>query len=575
MTDESFYSTNNEAALAVVATAMKKARLRFDVLMINSFVGALLFSSGGMLYTLAESYNYGLHESNPGILFFIQGLVFPIGLFYVVITGTDLFNSNVLFFSVGILRRAVSILDLITSWVISYIFNLVGNIFVCYIICHFSHVSQEQQFKQGSIDITMKKSSPSFVETLIRGMAGNFFVCLAVYLQFLARPLHVKFLLLLLPVFTFSSMGFTHCIADMYLLVMGLINGAPISVGKVVWKVMLPSAIGNMIGGFFFGLVIPWYLHIYSVERDQRSLRLPEFEARDEQPEINSDSRVVRKRVHVNDYEEVPELYPVKSENQDITSLSTDNHDSIYSPQQLYTYSSRNLDGLARVSSAVSGVSRFSTMSSYRNVKSPKNVFPVYGMGPPSEREKSIASGQNLDELADEPHTTPNSDNHNVEMSATYLGDYVKKLLETITGNKQKNKDLETQSNSHPPIGRQHSLTMNQSPTISRKHQSLNNHHGLNEKLDNTGITTKDAGSVIGTAGIPPMAIQQPRKLHSYKLKNANGKYDLLEDISPSSSDNHLGDSKLHTEDNKDNNRTEVPLQNSDQSSSNIINYHP
>ena len=39
------------------------------------------------------------------------------------------------------------------------------------------------------------------------------------------------------------------------LVTMGLINGAPISVGKAAWKVFLPGAIGNIIGGSFLELL--------------------------------------------------------------------------------------------------------------------------------------------------------------------------------------------------------------------------------------------------------------------------------------------------------------------------------
>ena len=59
--DETYYLTTHETALAVVATAMKKARLRIDTLALSSLMGGILFSTGGMLYVLVESYLSLIH----------------------------------------------------------------------------------------------------------------------------------------------------------------------------------------------------------------------------------------------------------------------------------------------------------------------------------------------------------------------------------------------------------------------------------------------------------------------------------------------------------------------------------
>lgn len=440
MVDESLYSTSNEAALAVVATSMKKARLSIEVLIINSLMGGILFSSGGILFVIAESNCPGLRETNRGLLTMIQGCLYPIGLFYVVITGTDLFNSNILFFSVGLVRGAVSILDLAISWFVSYWGNLVANIFVSYIFCKFTHIGTQESFINGSIDALKEKASFSFTDNLIKGMGGNFFVCLGIYLQLMTKPLHVKFLMLLLPIFTFVTIGFTHSVADMYIVIIGLVNHAPISVGTTVWKIMLPGALGNIIGGAFFGVVIPWYLHMYTVERDQRKLNLPEYEATDEQPQLNSDSRVVRKAPSFHEEYEDQEVYPFAAEKQEFSSLNSEYNQSVNPPQQLVRRSNE-LDRLSKMNSRSSGMSRFSTTTRY---KSPRNVFPVYGMAPGGERERSIASG--LNEATEEGLSiaTNRSRLDNEDGSATYIGDYVKKLFSERNGKRKK--DIESQN---------------------------------------------------------------------------------------------------------------------------------
>lgn len=294
MVDDTNYITPHEAALAVVATSMKKARLHITTLILNALMGGFLFSSGSMLYIIIHSNNPITDSKNPGFLDMLGGISFGIGLFYVVIMGVDLYNSNILYFSVGLLRRAVSIWDLLISWFISLFGNVGGSLFMSYVLVHLSTISKTPNVVRISKEIGESKAHPNFIEVFLKGCGGNFFVCLAIYLQMMAKPLHVKFLMLVLPVFTFVTIGFSHTVADMGIMFTAMLNGVNVSVAEYIWRVLIPTALGNAVGGFSFSLILPFYLHLVVVERDRKKLSLPTYEARDEQPELNVDSRVVR-----------------------------------------------------------------------------------------------------------------------------------------------------------------------------------------------------------------------------------------------------------------------------------------
>lgn len=488
MVDESLYLTTQEAALAVVATAMKKARLQIDTLAVNSLVGGMLFSTGGMLHVMVQSRCPETFETNPGFILLLQGLLYPIGLFYVVILGADLFNSNILFFSVGLARGAVSIVDLIISWFVSWWLNLVGNIFVCYIICHYSGVTSQALTVAGSREILETKASATFIETLLKGVAGNFLVCLAVYLQLMAKPIHVKFLLMVIPIFTFVSMGFTHTVADMYMIIIGLINGADVTVATAAWKLFLPGTIGNIIGGSFFGLIIPWYLHLYVVERDQRRLRLPRYKLLDEQPELNQDSRVVRVREEDEDDEDDAEptnLLHEKSGDMENSSLSSRDYTS---PDDLL----------------VRALSRVSTKTRMKRTleKSPANVFPVYGMGPASERERSIASGKGDDISADR---TSVSDGNSSQAVAEHVSDRLRRSLTRRMSRRD--------SESHPrqsSLGPKRSVSSVSFPkqlrrfSFDRANHAASQHElaDINSRYARAGITPKAASAANEAAGV-------------------------------------------------------------------------
>lgn len=451
---DDMYLTTYEASLALVATSMKKARLRIPLLVVNSLMGGVFFTAGGMFRIMLIAHLPTIYASDPGIILILEGTVCPIGLFFVVIMGSELFNSNILFFSVGLVRGAVSIVDVLVSWLVSWWLNLVGTIFVAYIICFYSDIYASPEMVQGSIDTLDLKASYQFHQTLIKGIAGNFFVVMAIYLQLMVKPLHVKFFMLFLPVFLFVSLGFTHSVADMFLVVIGLINGSKVSVATVAWKILLPGAIGNIIGGAFFGIAVPWYSHMYLVEYDQKSLQLPQYELRDEQPQINMDSRVVRQRDN-NEQEEENEvdeeiLDDIESlkrnktkesnvqktpEKLESTNSSESNSLSAYQPSPPRAIYDSGEEIGSRLSTVATGASIRSNRSLTRTRsrartfgRSPKNVFPVYGMGEPLERERSIATG-----YYDAPDITDLEDNDDFEenkgTSAEYMGARVRNFL--------------------------------------------------------------------------------------------------------------------------------------------------
>ncbi|CAK9440131.1 uncharacterized protein LODBEIA_P42310 [Lodderomyces beijingensis] len=394
--DDHSYLTTYEAALAVVATAMKKSRLRLEVLIINSCIGGMLFSAGGMLHIVIQGQSPQVYNSNPGMLHMLNGLFYPIGLFYVVIMGVDLFNSNILFFSCALCRRAVLVVDLLTSWFISYWFNLVGNIFIGYVIFHYSNETAPGtsiDVVRAAREIVMQKAAFSFTQTLLKAIAGNFFVCMAIYLQMMVKPLHVKFFMMMLPVFTFVSLGFTHAVADMTVLIIGKIEGAPVPMKLLVWKTFLPAALGNIIGGSFFGIVICWYLHIYVVEMDRNRLDFPEYEFRDEQPEQNQDSRVIRQKKPQFDQDVVEQHgtgYPLDDDKKlgDNTPDSEWSFDKHAAPVPIFSDGNYELE-----KSRTRDTTRSATSS--RSARSPKGVFPVYGMGMPDAKERTIAGDVN------------------------------------------------------------------------------------------------------------------------------------------------------------------------------------
>ena len=62
---------------------------------------------------------------------------------------------------------------------------------------------------------------------------------------------------------TFVALGLDHVIANMFFIPVAIFYGHPdIGVGLYIWKSMIPTTLGNIVGGALFVGAIYWYLYL-------------------------------------------------------------------------------------------------------------------------------------------------------------------------------------------------------------------------------------------------------------------------------------------------------------------------
>ena len=71
-----------------------------------------------------------------GLEKFVFGAVFPVGLIIVVLAGSELFTGNVMFMAIGVLDGSASVGGLAKNWVLSWVFNFVGALFVAFVLAY-------------------------------------------------------------------------------------------------------------------------------------------------------------------------------------------------------------------------------------------------------------------------------------------------------------------------------------------------------------------------------------------------------------------------------------------------------
>lgn len=241
----------------------KKAHMRIDKLFVNSLMSGPLLGFGcAVLVSTNASPWY--QENAPGLIRTIGALFFPIGLVMIVLSGADLFTSNVMFMWTAFLHRRISLWDVLKSWIISYLGNLGGMLFFTLVIIGYGGVFEESStYRQAAVRLaTQKAHDPQWHQIFLRAIGANWLVCFAVFSSISSREVVSKIFAIWWPTATFVALALDHVVANMFFIPLGIFEGADFGVGYYIWKSMIPTALGNLLGGGLFVGTAYWYLYL-------------------------------------------------------------------------------------------------------------------------------------------------------------------------------------------------------------------------------------------------------------------------------------------------------------------------
>ena len=223
---------------------------RFTIL---SILAGAYIALGG---TLSLVVGFGFPEisaANPGLQKLLSGLVFPIGLMLVVVVGGELFTGNNALLMPGLMRRRFSGLEVLRNWTMVYLGNLVGALAVAYFLVYLPGLTTPEPYNSAICGIaTNKVYGATPLAVFLKGIGANWCVCLAVWLALAGKRLSEKLLACQIPVMAFVILGYEHCVANMFFIPAGMLQGADINVMDALINNMVPATLGNIIGGALF-----------------------------------------------------------------------------------------------------------------------------------------------------------------------------------------------------------------------------------------------------------------------------------------------------------------------------------
>lgn len=194
--------------------------------------------------------------------------MFPVDLVMIVLSGADLFTSNIMFMTVAILHRRVTIIDVAKIWFISFFGNLAGTLFFVAIISGYGGVFEvTPAYTNAAINIAVQKCvNPAWHQIFLRAIGANYLVCCAVFISISSREIVSKIVAIWWPTATFVALALDHVIANTFFIPLGIWVGAPISVRYYIWKSLIPTTLGNTVGGGLFVGAAYWYLYLTGVD---------------------------------------------------------------------------------------------------------------------------------------------------------------------------------------------------------------------------------------------------------------------------------------------------------------------
>jgi len=235
-----------ETLQAIYSAGKYKANLRLNVLIVQSWMAGVYIAAAGQLYLTVGG----------GVL---GAVLFPGGLIAVILTSAELFTGDALIFVASVLGGQVKIKSLLRNWSVSWISNFVGCVCWAYVMAYLSNALVDSGAQELTIKVAEKKAQNAMYSIFIKGIGANFMVCVAVWQGTCAQEVAGKILALWFPTASFVMLGFDHVVANMFILPIGMMLGANISVGRM-FAALFMATLGNVVGGGIFVGAVYWYV---------------------------------------------------------------------------------------------------------------------------------------------------------------------------------------------------------------------------------------------------------------------------------------------------------------------------
>ncbi|MDE6277858.1 MAG: formate/nitrite transporter family protein, partial [Muribaculaceae bacterium] len=181
--------------------------------------------------------------------------------------GAELFTGNNALLMPPLISRRLTFLSVARNWTLVWIGNFIGAFAVAWFMVYLCGLTTPEPYHGAICRIAEAKVSASPAVIFLKGIGANWCVCLAVWLALSGRRLSEKLIACQIPVMAFVILGYEHCVANMFFIPLGMMEGADVSIYDLFAANLLPATVGNIVGGAVFVGCAHYYLYHKNIEK--------------------------------------------------------------------------------------------------------------------------------------------------------------------------------------------------------------------------------------------------------------------------------------------------------------------
>ncbi|WP_085537651.1 formate/nitrite transporter family protein [Massilibacteroides vaginae] len=253
------YNSPRKTTLLFSDAGLQKTKYPLSTFVFLSIQGGAFIALGSLLSVVVAG---GMSTDSIGLIKFAAGALFPVGLIMIIFTGSDLFTSNCATLTIPLLRKQIRVGTFLKYLFLSYVLNFVGTQFIAFLLSNHVGLLDKDPWQSYLFHLAENKVNQDFLTVVIKGIGANWLVCLGVWLGCASNDVIGKYIGIWTPIMIFVTLGYEHSIANMFFIPAAIYSGADISWTTFILQNLIPSTIGNLIGGGVLIGCLYWFIHI-------------------------------------------------------------------------------------------------------------------------------------------------------------------------------------------------------------------------------------------------------------------------------------------------------------------------
>jgi formate transporter len=192
----------------------------------------------------------------------VGALIFPVGFVMIVLLGLELVTGSFALVPLAYIERKTSASNVLINWGWVFLGNLIGALIYAglyAVALSKGGTAATDPIMTAIVNIAQAKTvgykalgAAGFATVFVKAILCNWMVCLGVVMGMTSTSTVGKIAAAWLPIVIFFGQGFEHSVVNMFVIPVGMMLGAKVTLADWwVWN-QIPVTLGNIVGGFVF-----------------------------------------------------------------------------------------------------------------------------------------------------------------------------------------------------------------------------------------------------------------------------------------------------------------------------------